>query len=250
APSIAEPATPCVANISLTTAEWTFIYPGDGNLWGAGVKSIPSVSGLGYPFEVNGSASIHFSLITNIKTLLPLDIVPHFFLPLKINVSTMFIGEYIQAYGEGIIDSSLILGSGGSCVSGSTPILMANYSYVLAKDISIGEQIATYNISTGEIQNGTVIGITKTYENYYYIINGNLILAGDQKIFTNYGYIEAENLTLNDSLYNIFTNEYIPILSIINISQPMIMYDFLITVNHNYIGWYYVLEDKIADPCG
>ena len=206
----------------------------------------------GFPFEVHGPTSIHFSIVSQVLpvVLSEIDIVPYYFLPLSINVSTMFVGEYIQAYGAGMIDSSLIVGSGGSCVSGSTPILMANMSYVLAKDISIGDQIATYNISTGEIQNGTVIGITTTYENYYYIINGNLILAGDQKILTNDGYIEAENLTLNDSVYNVFTNEYMPILSIINISQPMVMYDFLITVNHNYIGWYYVLEDRIADPCG
>lgn len=146
----------------------------------------------------------------------------------------------------GYMDSSLINSSGGgSCIAGSIPILLSNGTYELARYIKIGDEVSTYNINNHNIENGIITGIKSTYESSCYIINGNLIIAPNQTILTLNGYISAEDLTLNDSLYNIYTNSFINIYSILKINQSEIMFDFMISINSNFIGIYYVLGDTI-----
>ncbi|MGC8580393.1 MAG: hypothetical protein ACP5MB_10110 [bacterium] len=67
---------------------------------------------------------------------------------------------------------------------------------------------------------------------------------------TNEGYINAGNLTYNDTLWNPFSNSYISIFSIAKVYNPSVMYDFKLSINHNYIGWTYLIEDAITNPCG
>ncbi len=193
-------------------------------------------------------------------------------LPLNITVEVKFLNDpnypagYPEADGYGIMTSSLIVGTvqqflnngglnesgkgGGSCVSGSTPILTANYTYILAQDISAGDELMTYNMTTGQLQPAMVKEVLISYENSSYVINGYLEIAGDQAVLTERGFIDASNLTLNDTLYDPITNTTIPVFSIEKVNNPIIMYDFVLLINHNFIGWEYVLADKIANPCG
>ncbi len=216
-------------------------------------------NGIGYTFGCNGptqNGEIHIMSIIS-----PIFEVPYGALPLNMTVEVYFLaypgGNTPVGEGFSYMDSNLILGTlqnglggGGSCVSGFTPILTSQYTYILAQDISAGVKLMTYNITTGLLQPAVVKEVVISYENSSYVINGNLEIAGDQKVLTATGFIDASNLTLNDTLYNTFTNTYLPVFSIEKIYNPMVMYDFVLSINHNFIGWYYSLMDKLADPCG
>jgi hypothetical protein len=76
-----------------------------------------------------------------------------------------------------------------------------------------------------------------------YIINGILYLAPDQYVWTEQGWIMAENLTYNDTIYNVFTGYYDPVSSIIAVNGTFQMYDFTVNINGNYISFAYILKD-------
>ncbi len=133
---------------------------------------------------------------------------------------------------------------GGSCVDPYTPVLMADGTYKFAKDIEIGDVVMTYNFTTGEYENGTVENITITHEEEEYVINGMLGIAKDQEVWTSRGWVEAQNLTTNDWIYNnIYTDRWMQVYDITVIEENIDMYDFHISNNQNYIGWMYLLED-------
>jgi len=134
-------------------------------------------------------------------------------------------------------------GGGGSCVYGLTPILMWNNTYKLAKDIKVGDTLMTFNLTTGEMEYGTVEYITITHWSLMYVINGYLMVAPDQAVWTERGYVNAENLTLNDTVYNVFTNSYMPVFSIKILHGSFTMYDFTVSVNGNYIAYWNIMKD-------
>ena len=135
------------------------------------------------------------------------------------------------------------LGGGGSCVYGLTPILMWNNTYKLAKDIKVGDTLMTFNLTTGEMEYGTVEYITITHWSLMYVIDGYLMVAPDQAVWTERGYVNAENLTLNDTIYNVFTNSYMPVFSIKILYGSFTMYDFTVSVNGNYIAYWDIMKD-------
>jgi len=53
----------------------------------------------------------------------------------------------------------------------------------------------------------------------------------------------AENLTYNDTIYNVFTGYYDPVSSIIAVNGTFQMYDFTVNINGNYISFAYILKD-------
>jgi subtilase family serine protease len=134
-------------------------------------------------------------------------------------------------------------GGGGSCVYGLTPILMWNNTYKLAKDIKVGDTLMTFNFTTGEMEYGTVEYITITHWSLMYVIDGYLMVAPDQAVWTERGYVNAENLTLNDTIYNVFTNSYMPVFSIKILHGSFTMYDFTVSVNGNYIAYWDIMKD-------
>ena len=134
-------------------------------------------------------------------------------------------------------------GGGGSCVYGLTPILMWNNTYKLAKDIKVGDTLMTFNFTTGEMEYGTVEYITITNWSLMYVIDGYLMVAPDQAVWTERGYVNAENLTLNDTIYNVFTNSYMPVFSIKILYGSFTMYDFTVSVNGNYIAYWNIMKD-------
>jgi len=123
------------------------------------------------------------------------------------------------------------------------PILMANGTYELAENIKVGDQVMTYNFTTNSEQSGNVTKIDVTNESEMYIINGILYLAPDQYVWTEQGWIMAENLTYNDTIYNVNTGNFDPVISIITVNGTFPMYDFTINVNGNYIAFTYILKD-------
>lgn len=132
-----------------------------------------------------------------------------------------------------------------SCVYALTSILMANGTYVYAENIHSGDQVMTYNVTSGQMQNGTVEVAFASNQTAMYTINGILKVAPDQKILTQNGYVEAQNLTSQDRIYNVYTQEWTKVRSVSVKLGQFTMYDFYIDVNHNFIAWSNVLEDKL-----
>jgi len=149
-------------------------------------------------------------------------------------------GLGINSYGGSSSGGS---GGGGSCVYGMEPILMADGTYELAENIKVGDQVMTYNFTTNSEQSGNITKIELTNESEMYIINGILYLAPDQYVWTERGWIMAENITYNDTIYNVFTGYYDPVSSIIAVNGTIQMYDFTVNINGNYISFAYILKD-------
>jgi hypothetical protein len=120
---------------------------------------------------------------------------------------------------------------------------MWNNTYKLAKDIKVGDTLMTFNLTTGEMEYGTVEYITITHWSLMYVIDGYLMVAPDQAVWTERGYVNAENLTLNDTIYNVFTNSYMPVFSIKILHGSFTMYDFTVAVNGNYIAYWNIMKD-------
>ena len=120
---------------------------------------------------------------------------------------------------------------------------MADGTYELAKNIQIGDKVVTYNFTTGEYETGEVEKITVTRESEEYIINGILGVAKDQEVWTSRGWVEAQNLTTYDWIYNVYTGTWTQIYDITVLKENINMYDFHINKNQNYIGTMYLLED-------
>lgn len=132
-----------------------------------------------------------------------------------------------------------------SCVYALAPVLLSNYTTQYAQSIKAGDNIMTYNFSTGTMQQGTVQQVFITHHTEMYVINGYLKVAGDQDIWTNHGYIQAQNLTSNDTIYNVFDNHYHRVHSVSVEYGNFTMYDFYVTANHNYIVWSNLMQDRL-----
>ena len=64
-----------------------------------------------------------------------------------------------------------------------------------------------------------------------------------QPILTNNGYIQVQNLTTKDKIYDAFTGKYVKVTSISLSNGNYTMYDFQIPPDYDFIAWEYVLYD-------
>ncbi len=162
---------------------------------------------------------------------------------LPLNISILVGYDSLCNYAYGYINATDVEGGGGSCVYALEPILMANGTYQIAENIKVGDKIMTYNFSTYSEQTGIVTNVTITNESKMYIINGVLFLASDQKVWTENGWVMAENLTYNNTIYDVYDEQYTHVYSIIIVKGGFPMYDFTININGNYIAVNYILKD-------
>lgn len=151
----------------------------------------------------------------------------------------------VTVNGGNVGESIQFTGSLTSCVYALAPVLLSNYSYVYAENITVGQHLMTYNFSTGSLQKGTVVDVFVTHHVEMYVINGYLKVASDQDMWTNHGYIQAQNLTLNDSIFNVYTGHFQKIRSIAIDYGSYTMYDFYVSTNKNYIIWNNLMEDRV-----
>lgn len=135
--------------------------------------------------------------------------------------------------------------SPGSCVYKNAPILMGNGTSIHAKNVAPGDLIMTYNMSTSKMQVGTVLEVFISQHTSMVVVNGYLQLAGDQDVLTNHGYIQAQNLTSNDSLYNVNSGKYLRVHSVVTEHGSYTMYDFFVSGNHDYIAWTNLMNDRL-----
>ena len=104
----------------------------------------------------------------------------------------------------------------------------------------------TYNFTTGTMQQGAVLQVFVTQHPDMYDINGYIKIARDQDIWTSHGYVQAQNLTSNDLIFDVFNHQFFRIHSISVEYGNFTMYDFDIGVNHNYIAWSNLMQDRIV----
>lgn len=132
-----------------------------------------------------------------------------------------------------------------SCVAADAQVLLSDYSTTSAQSITMGESVMTYNFSTNSLESGTIQAIFVTQHSNMYDINGYLKVAGDQDIWTDHGYIQAQNLTSNDMIFDVFSHHFYKVRSLAVEHGSYTMYDFYVGGDHNYIVWSNLMEDRL-----
>lgn len=132
-----------------------------------------------------------------------------------------------------------------SCVYALAPVFLANHTFQYAEDINVGESIMTYNFTSNTMESGTVQAVYVTQHSDMFVINGYLKVANDQDIWTNHGYIQAQNLTSNDTIFDVFDHQFYKVHSISVETGNFTMYDFYVSENHNYIVWSNLMQDRL-----
>lgn len=130
-------------------------------------------------------------------------------------------------------------------VIGQTKILIAPNYYLAAKDIAVGMDIMTYNLSSNTLTQGKVLNVYEVTEPTMYTINGYLKIAGDQPVYTNQGWITAQNLSKGDSLLDPINGHSLQVRSIQSSQGSFTMYDFEVSVNGNFIAFQYLLQEGV-----
>jgi hypothetical protein len=139
-------------------------------------------------------------------------------------------------------------GGGSGCVNATTEILMANYTYMQAQYVLPGDYVLAYNVTTHAYQKEEVLDTYVSNHSRMYTINGILETSAYQPILTSQGYVQAQNLTTKDRIYDAFTGRYVKVTSITLSNGNYTMYDFQIPPDYDFIAWGYVVYDLTREP--
>lgn len=63
-----------------------------------------------------------------------------------------------------------------------------------------------------------------------------------------HGYVQAQNLTYSYMIYNVFSHRYGHVSSLQVDHGPYSMYDFHVSMNHNYIVWSDLMKERGQIP--
>ena len=136
-----------------------------------------------------------------------------------------------------------------NCFVSGTKVLTSS-GYVNIEDITLGEEVTSYNEVTCVFEQKNVYDIFKNkYSGEIIEIeleNGNIInCTPNHKLLTNKGWIESSNLDITNLIMNCNDIYYTKIISInINIVDDIFVYNFSVEDNHNYI-----VEDVVVSNC-
>jgi hypothetical protein len=140
------------------------------------------------------------------------------------------IGEqYDFVHGDiGVVDT---------CFLGDTHILMADGSYKDIEDLEIGDFVKSYDEITCKIIKGLVTDVfsyarEEMKSDHYLVVNNELKLTPDHRVYSNGEWIIAGDLKVGDSLFNP-TCKY-PIFSIEKIFEKQPVYNLEVEKYHNY----------------
>ena len=134
-----------------------------------------------------------------------------------------------------------------TCFLAGTKVLMADGSEKNIEDIRPGDKVISYDFELNDFIDSevTFLHYHEDYEmdDYYLKINNDLCVTPNHKFYTNRGWIRADELKRTDRLFSYETNNFYPILSLINIYEKNPSYDlsikkfnnFLVKVNNNFI---------------
>ncbi|MCL6003435.1 MAG: hypothetical protein M0Z77_11395 [Thermoplasmatales archaeon] len=134
-----------------------------------------------------------------------------------------------------------------NCVNGTTEILLANGSYIQADNPAIlGAYVETYNVTTHSYDAEEVEDVYVTHLTEQYTINNMLEVSALEPILTNHGYVNAQNLTYRDMIYDTLTGSYVHVTQISINTGNFTMYDFYIPPNLDFIAGQFVVYDESA----
>ena len=139
-------------------------------------------------------------------------------------------------------------GGGSGCVNATTEILMANYTYMQAQYVLPEDYVLAYNVTTHAYQKEEVLDTYISNHSRMYTINGILETSAYQPILTSQGYVQAQNLTTKDRIYDALTGRYVKVTSITLTNGNYTMYDFQIPPDYDFIAWEYVVYDITIKP--
>ena len=139
-------------------------------------------------------------------------------------------------------------GGGSGRVNATTEILMANYTYMQAQYVLPGDYVLAYNLTTHAYQKEEVLQTYISNHSRLYTINGILESSAYQPILTSQGYVQAQNLTTKDRIYDAFTGRYVKVTSITLSNGNYTIYDFQIPPDYDFIAWEYVVYDITIRP--
>ena len=138
-----------------------------------------------------------------------------------------------------------------SGVVGSSQILMDNGLYENAQQINKGDILTTYNQNSGQLEIGRVINVYQSTQLEEVTLNQNISLSPYQEVLTERGWVQAVNVTLNDSLYNAQSNSYIPVTSNIELTGNYVMYNYQISgESQSCIVGGYAIQFQTYQPNG
>jgi uncharacterized protein (TIGR02145 family) len=131
----------------------------------------------------------------------------------------------------------------GACLTGNTPVTMADGSFKKIKDIQIGDKILSFNETTKVIEPDTVtklISYTADQMGEYYLTittdDGKKIeVTPDHLTYVGGQWIEAGKLQVGDILLN-SQNQNIQIVSIEKVYNQVPVYNFEVKNNHDYFA--------------
>jgi hypothetical protein len=95
---------------------------------------------------------------------------------------------------------------GDKCLEGRTPIVMANDTRKMIKDLKKNELVATYNFKKRQIENQPIIAINKSlsYKRILIYLDKEKVplkVTPEHKLYTKRGYVEAKKIRCSDVIY-------------------------------------------------
>jgi len=130
----------------------------------------------------------------------------------------------------------------GGCFVAGTPVLMADNSSLVIEKVRVGDKILTFdNSNSKKLVPAVVQGISKHLVSDYLIINDNLKITPEHKIYLNSKWDYAGNAKVGDKLIN-SKGQIEAIYSIKSVGQTKTeVYNIVVNNYHTYIaGNYYV----------
>ncbi len=149
-----------------------------------------------------------------------------------IDPSTGDISEVLRRYTYGDYTWSGM----NTCLVGGTKIVMADGTTKNIEDITLGDIVRSYDETTQQIVEGTVTDVTQhpaeEMSNYYIVINDEIKLTPNHRLFVDNDWVYAQDLHVGDTLFH--PSEETRITSIKRIYENVPTYDIEVEGSHNY----------------
>ncbi len=122
-----------------------------------------------------------------------------------------------------------------TCFLGGTLITMADNSLKAIDDIAVGEQVRSYDETTGKITSAKVTKVFAYKTDYYIVINGDLRVTASHKLYAGGKWVPAGHLAAGDKLFSI-TGETVPIQSLEQVFVEASTYNLEVNGTHTFFA--------------
>ena len=141
---------------------------------------------------------------------------------------------------------------GGGCVAFGTPILTTD-GYVPVQDLSPGDSVVEYDLSTGHLVSGTLVSANTTQVSQIIDVNRGLLrlTPTDQPVFIRNATYEGwlhnpQSLTTIDQLFDPLTETWVNVTSVQLVSVHVTVYDVISTNLNDFVANGVLLDAKLG----